>query len=182
MPKLALMYMDITKARPIRHQTLLLSIDWHQKGHGYKIFCNVLVKKYLTWAETQNRQYNSGGQHLWRFPSKQYDKPATGLSRPLKPVKTPNGSHCGAFGTWLCPGAHHRLVTDLTETDRGGEPASAFNTCRFLSSPCAACVRLIADNSIKAISISVRCKMERWFIFLPTHITNYSRKTCGQLA
>lgn len=75
MPKLALMYMDITKARPDRHQTLLLSIDWHQKGHGYKIFCNVLASQRAfnegqeipdkqTWAETQNRQYDSGGESL----------------------------------------------------------------------------------------------------------------------
>lgn len=57
MPKLALMYMDITKARPIRHQTLLLSIDWHQKGHGYKIFCNVLASQ---WKSRNTRQTDMG--------------------------------------------------------------------------------------------------------------------------
>lgn len=35
----------IQKARPVRHQTLLLSIDWHQKGHCYKIFFNVLASQ-----------------------------------------------------------------------------------------------------------------------------------------
>ncbi len=60
MPKLALMYMNITKARPIRHQTLLLSIDWHQKGHGYKIFWSR-----NTWQTDMGRNTKQTIQQWW---------------------------------------------------------------------------------------------------------------------